>query len=210
MSFRTLVLWHIHAKIDALSARRRSPQDILLHWNAATRLGVQLRGWTNCPTSQQDPQKLISLLRTSGSLCNMLANISRIVLGDLKQWRIFDEWSLVNWQVGESLANGFRRTDTFANLWRMVFGKVTRWRIFGEWSFVNWHVVEFMANYLWRTDALANLWRIFLAKLTHWRIFGEWSLVKWHVVQFLANYFWRNDAFAKLWRIFLGGLTHGF
>ena len=66
-------------QIDALSAWRRSLQGILLHWNAATRLGVQLRGWTNCPTSQQDPQDLISLLRTSGSLWNWFKRRSSAV-----------------------------------------------------------------------------------------------------------------------------------
>ena len=47
---------------------------------------------------------------------------------------------------GESLANGFWKTDMLANLWPMVFGELTRWRIFGE--------------------SLPNLWRIF----------GEWLL----------------------------------
>ena len=41
MSFRTLGLRHIHAKIDALSVRRRSPHGILLHWNVACVAGVR-------------------------------------------------------------------------------------------------------------------------------------------------------------------------
>ena len=39
-----------------------------------------------------------------------------MVLGELRRWRIF----------GESLGNGFWRTDTLANLWRMVFTFINR------------------------------------------------------------------------------------
>ena len=72
----------------------------------------------------------------------MLANLWRMVFGELTRWRIFGEslanlWrifgeSLANlWRIfGESLANGFWKTDMLANLWRMVFGELTRWRIF--------------------------------------------------------------------------------
>ena len=66
-----------------------------------------------------------------------------MVFGELTRWRMFGE-SLTNLcrHVGESLANGFWRTDTLGNLWR----------IFAE--------------------SLANLWRMAFGKLTCWRIFG--------------------------------------
>ena len=76
---------------------------------------------------------------------------------------------------GESLWNGFWRTDTLANVFRMVFGELTRWRIFGE----------SLGNVFWRGDigeSLENLCPIF----------GE----------SLANGFWRTDTLANLWRIF--------
>ena len=103
--------------------------------------------------------------------------------GELTRWRIFGEWVLENWHVGEYLAN----------LWRIVCGELTGWRIFGQ----------YLAN-VWRM-AFGELtrWRIFghyLANL--WRIFGEWLLGNSHVGESLANSFWRTDTLANLWRIF--------
>ena len=55
------------------------------------------------------------------------ANLLGMVFGELSRCQIF----------GESLGNGFSRTDTVANIWRMVFGEMTHWRIFGEWFLAN-------------------------------------------------------------------------
>ena len=82
-------------------------------------------------------------------------------------WRMFGEWFLANWHVGESLGN----------LWRMVFSELTCFEIFGEWFSANWHVGESLANGFSRSDTLANLWRIFV----------EWFLGNWHVGESLAN-----------------------
>ena len=138
MSFRTLGLWHIHAKIDALSVRRRSPHGILLHWNAATLLGVQLRGWTNCPTSQKDPQHLNLLLRTSGSLWKWPpVKLPRYPLG---HWAKHDRnyvrflsflfisfhlcqiYSPFMWNIGFS-----KRTPGTSLGWKLIWATPTNW-----------------------------------------------------------------------------------
>ena len=72
-----------------------------------------------------------------------LANLWRMVFGELTRWRIFGEWFLANLHVGESLAN----------LCGMGFGELTRWRIFDD----------SLGNGFWLTDTLANLSERFLA-----------------------------------------------